>query len=131
MYTPSPPLNIRPASHLFLTIRLFGDGGLTQAPRQKLTPIKMARALACSSESPASSNPLQNQEGTLGYLGASDHLVGWHSAHLQGQFLTFLNIPDYDAELFLKSFFFSELSWEVFRIIVSPSFIHFFISVLN
>lgn len=59
---------------------------------------KITSALAYSSESAASSNPLQNQEGTLGYLGAPDHLVRWHRSHLQGQFLTALNIPDYAAE---------------------------------
>lgn len=59
----------------------------------------MTSALACSSESSASSsNPAQNQEGTLGYLGILGRLVSWYDTHFQSQFLTTLNSPDYAVE---------------------------------
>lgn len=80
----------------------------------------MTSVLACSSESPISSNPLQNQEGTLGYLRTPDHLVRWHSAHLQGQFLTALNIPVYAVN------FLSDLSQENLQNHISLFLIHFF-----
>jgi hypothetical protein len=86
------PLHISHDSYLLPVINLFGKRGLAQIPGQKLTPIHMKSAPACPSNLP------QNQEDSLGYLSAPDHLVKWHSAQVQGQFLTALNIPDCAAE---------------------------------
>lgn len=59
----------------------------------------MTNALACSSESSVSSNPLQNQQGTLGYLVFQTIWSGGtEPTYKDGQFLIALNIPDYDAE---------------------------------
>lgn len=83
-------------------INLLGDSDLSQIPGQKLIAIQMTSALA------RPSNLLQNQEDTLGYLSTPDHLVRWHNAHLQGQFLTALHSPYCD-----NGNFFSELHSEV------------------